>query len=750
MEDKRLDLNAPLLSVRRHFSGPLPPPPSSLSSSSFTNGAAAVADSGAEGGGGDAAGQGARRSSLPLYKSDLKSGPVRNAGAIPFVWEQFPGLPKIGSGDAPNNPVGEPLVASKLPSCRIPRRLSDEQEGPIRRDASDGSNDGVLQRRYDPMSSASTSTAPTSSAGTTTATAVNGSFFTSSGSSRDVSKVNSRHSIENPPTLEEQPCSCDGGDEEEDAYSDALDTLSRVDTFSMNCSISGLSAGVDSREPSGTFSTDPGLRDFMMGRFLPAAQAMAASPPPYAPRKPSVPSREPARRVIGKAGDGRRQSVPLPYQHRPSHVLNYASVHHQTNTGNSNDEEDEEEEDDEYGSSGHLSVKGCGLLPRFCLKSSFCLLNPVPGMKVRGHMPTPTALRRRPQVKASHHGSVGVAEDEHTWKEVYEHKLGRVHQILGEEASKMTSESNQLSYWSDSQTADGSSSFRRSTGGGISPCRNGVSRSPFHEWKNFVRVPDHGTMGNEDDEVFDLSDKSVEKYWEAMPHRGSSQTSGSQSPVVEKTLYVDSVEVLEDPGFRLSLSGTKITLDGEGNDSEIVGKSKRVEESLMLEACDDIMAQNKLTEVVDADELHFAERSGAVEMMGNAEDDMLDVPRHLRAEDQGKNGVNAMRALLPPPLPKSPSESWLWRTLPSVASKNSAPLSLLGIQHYPKKQVDRASLTDPKRETNIKKSGVTKRQMRFADVLARPANEQQGNSKLCNMAARRMVEDDDGDGDVAE
>ena len=33
---------------------------------------------------------------------------------------------------------------------------------------------------------------------------------------------------------------------------------------------------------------------------------------------------------------------------------------------------------------------------------------------------------------------------------------------------------------------------------------------------------------------------------------------------------------------------------------------------------------------------------------------------------------------LPPPLPKSPSESWLWRTLPSMSSRKSSSHSYLG------------------------------------------------------------------------
>jgi len=66
MEEKQLNFNQPLLSVRR-----------------FSSTVANEAD---------------RRSktddSLTHYQSELKSVPVRNAGTVPFVWEKVPGKPK--------------------------------------------------------------------------------------------------------------------------------------------------------------------------------------------------------------------------------------------------------------------------------------------------------------------------------------------------------------------------------------------------------------------------------------------------------------------------------------------------------------------------------------------------------------------------------------------------------------------------------------------------------------------------------
>ncbi|XP_058773949.1 uncharacterized protein LOC131648183 [Vicia villosa] len=70
MEKKQLNLNQPLLSVRR-----------------FTSTIASESDKYTDN-------SSAKLSYLASYKSELSSGPVRNAGAVPFQWEKTPGKPK--------------------------------------------------------------------------------------------------------------------------------------------------------------------------------------------------------------------------------------------------------------------------------------------------------------------------------------------------------------------------------------------------------------------------------------------------------------------------------------------------------------------------------------------------------------------------------------------------------------------------------------------------------------------------------
>lgn len=158
------------------------------------------------------------------------------------------------------------------------------------------------------------------------------------------------------------------------------DELLSCNDSSLDCSVSDCSwsSGTDDG------SKDPEVRDFMIGRFLPAAKAMATGPLQTSALK------EP--RQIEKAADGiyRRSPVPLPYQHRAKEAERYG---------------DEDDEEANYWDSSDFP-RSCGLIPRLCMKSSFLMLNPVPWMKVRSQLPARSSLND------SDHGSSGQASDE--------------------------------------------------------------------------------------------------------------------------------------------------------------------------------------------------------------------------------------------------------------------------------------------------------------------------------------------------
>ncbi|KAE8674250.1 Xylem bark cysteine peptidase 3 isoform 1 [Hibiscus syriacus] len=264
MEERKLNFNAPLLSVRR-FSGTSSfqdrnkqnkfenPPPTA-------------------------------RFALPWHCPDASSDQVKEPVAVPFVWEQIPGKAK-GSVELEFEPFKEALGIPRLP----PGRISKVVKCPV----------AVLWRKN---------------------------------------------------CLNEKCVS--GSDNDDDVYSDALDTL--TDAFSMNCSISGLSG-----------SDGP--------RFLPAAMAVTLETPKYALRKQSVAPEQPTEAKKAVIAD------------RKPPVNSYESAIVPYYNWDAEQEEETEDEFDGYQDTGNLSRKACGLLPRLCFKSSHGLLYPVPGLKVRSH-----------------------------------------------------------------------------------------------------------------------------------------------------------------------------------------------------------------------------------------------------------------------------------------------------------------------------------------------------------------------------
>lgn len=273
--------------------------------------------------------------------------------------------------------------------------------------------------------------------------------------------------------------------------------------------------------------------------------------------------------------------------------------------------------------------------------------------------------------------------------------MGQKYQSRCEDGrSKLTNDSNQLTYWSDSQTADGSSPFHRSTGEG-SPLRNEARESPFHEGKGLLGVPNRDRKSSKGD-CSDLGEKDGEDCWDTTPQNSSQQGSGSgsMSPAAEKGVEVDSVDVPDaDPKVRIE-SGEK--------DFEIEEVSRKIKESSIIEARNrDERGLPTTLAVSDPGEINGRETFKC--------NKISDGPFQSKGEDLIKKNFKPVQSVLPLPLPKSPSESWLSRTLPSVSSKKPPAQSVFGIQVQQKKQALRAMTNQPPKPQH--------RQTRFAEVL---------------------------------
>ncbi|KAL5221691.1 hypothetical protein ABZP36_026404 [Zizania latifolia] len=644
---------------------------------------------------------------LPYYKADLKSGPVRHPGTVPFIWEQRPGQPKsVRTRRAP------PPTASQ------PRPSEDggeeEIDGSPYHDALGERHGGALDGVY---------AVPTGSrTGAAAREEVRAGLAAAAAAVEAKKEVTKNQLVSVAAILLEED------DDEEERFSDALDTLSRTESFTVNCSISGLS-GLPEPTPGAAARTEPGVRGFMMDRFLPAAQAVAVESPQYTFRKAGTASstgnsgRELARAVPANvsAGNGddpvRRAPVQLPYQHLPP---NYLSCNHPRR-----EEQEDDDDDDDYDvhSTRGFASKGCGFLPGLCVKSSLLLLNPVPGMK-RGKARGRGSGRDRefaskgrgqrapsPLARSSQNKHLGCASNGQSWEDVYKHKLEQKYGHQGEDGtSKLTSESNQLTFWSDSQTGNGSSPFHHSMGGGMSPYYRDVLASPPSKA--------NGSFGtSEKDDKMSRSNGSSslgrdnDRGSLLESDHSSLKGSSSISSGLDRTVHEDSMDhrgdIYSETRHLALLLDSRTTLDAGGCDSALGGQqivrrnpTRRGEENDPL--------TERMSEVTEPAVLMPPEKPGSV----NLND--AKTCGHMEDKSMVKKDM-PLQSLLPLPVPITPSESWLSRTLPSVTNKPPVP-SFLGIQLQSKKQTPWASM-QPK-ESNIKPSRP--RQIRFADVVQRP------------------------------
>ncbi|KAI4319744.1 hypothetical protein MLD38_033308 [Melastoma candidum] len=310
--DNQLDFSQPLLTVRRFSPTVVPPETPENRGIDRTT---------------------ANLPPLPRYKSDLKSGPVRNPGTVPFIWEQSPGRPKDEGKSL--NPIPKACVVPPKPP---PGKNSKQRE----------LNKINQVVKFDKEKSSTTE----------------------DGSALKCERVDD--------VPEETADSSSEIDEE--TFLDAAETFSRSESQCLSCSLSGLS-GVDALDSrlSGKFSKEPPARDFMMGRFLPAARAMASEAPANVIRKPQ-PEKDQPRHLTNALTEGNNNTQ------RYQRKFNVRFVNDRYGLG-----EDSEDDFDEY---ENPSAKMCGLLPRFCLSNAISSIG-VPSARS-------TYPLRRLQVKSSY------------------------------------------------------------------------------------------------------------------------------------------------------------------------------------------------------------------------------------------------------------------------------------------------------------------------------------------------------------
>ncbi|GAV67976.1 DUF688 domain-containing protein, partial [Cephalotus follicularis] len=595
MEDKKINFNAPLLSVRR-FSTSLEP----ADRENVKTVANTLPD---------------RRHTLPFHRQEFALDQVTEPVAVPFLWEQVPGRAKDGIGPEPQ-PEEEASCTPRLP----PARIVDVTKHPLQNKSGEKNDVRIHTEVHSPNDNVG---------------------------KLDCSKEAINESV-----------GTDSG-HDEDGYSNAMDTLSLTDSFSLNCSVSGLS-GSDClvAKPSGTFSTDLQTQDFMMRRFLPAAKAMALEPIQYASRKQLV-SIEPSIHIKNVSGDRR----PAGNRYKSIVIQQYGQ----------DQEQDESEDEHEYDNLGNASSKACGLFPQLRVRN-FCLLNPLPTMKLKTQSSVSSPFEAGRLAKAASIGSHNQIVNKDAWDAIGKHnlKFGARSCELTKIDNKPNSGSNRFSYSSDLQTINRTSPYRRSRSSCVSPYRNAAPQSPFHG-SRFLGIPKEACSLRAS--RLNLNDRGTSKYEELYFPRSTKLEFSSKSPVVEKTLYVDTVHISE-----ISFSN-----------------SKNVESFTLNQGLD--------------------QESRALVCIKVDTDENLDSSNHqlLKTDDRENVEAGLAKSPLPPPLPKTPSESWLWRTLPSVSSQNPLSQSYYGSRFKCKKQDSKTYPADSKWETIVKTSFLHHDHVRYSE-----------------------------------
>ncbi|KAL0306797.1 UNVERIFIED_CONTAM: hypothetical protein Sradi_6097000 [Sesamum radiatum] len=622
MEDKKLNLNQPLLSVRRHS----PMLNTQKLDERKVDSARPV------------------MARIPHYRSELKSGPVGNPGAVPFQWEQAPGQPKEEIKTQTRN-CSRPPISPKLPPGKCPKANSCL--------VSPSTNDNKIQDLNIHCDSQIALSLDEN--------------IKDFGSSRET--------IEEGKSSDSRDCG--------EAYVDALDTLSRTESFSLNCTTSGLT-GMDDLDAktSGICTTDPQTQD----KFLSAAKGVGSKTPQCAPQKQSVVGKQPQQfKKIVKQDEAAIQCG-------PSFAKHYS--HHRNN-----EDETEEEESYDYCHNGNLSAVCC-LLPRLCLNSSVCILNPVTAMSMATRLRISPANRIRPTSSSA--GSYAKTEDQVTsglfplpmyaislcknicYKVVWLCSIFLF--FFLEQCKSIISELKPVDKLRTAGLKENKTSVKSESG----QLESHNKLAHCDEPPSFLEDTKHtGTQG------YVSREKSFKTFKELLADEGSPKELDSGGSVVEKTVYVDTVQNVED--MSSCSPNTQDTRVPSSREEHNELKAKRIDQMHVTESSlEDFKKLNtaegdaKHSPVSSNDKSNGKSRRGTPTAFGENQEPNLHstttenievtekeaakyVEKQLpRTTTLGNSHTKYSKFPVPPPLPKSPSDSWLCRTLPSISTKKAS------------------------------------------------------------------------------
>lgn len=672
MSERKLNINAPLMSVRRN----------SATSPSLTESKRKILE---------------KRHTLASYKSEMTLDQVTEPVAVPFNWEHIPGRCKGNNGSEvlqipPKNPSFTPIP--RLP----PGKSVKSATQPMAKESN-------VANRFTSSNKSKSFTG--------------NMVKTDCDREREKEKETEKKIESRRSNVKEV--------ENDDAYSDAVESLSHLtESFSLNCSVSGVS-GLDNLEAKkfGTFSTDQQTRDFMMNRFLPAAKAMTIQPSQYSSKKPSVLVEQQPRDVNKLVQNAKKPLV--------TDIIPY--------TGECQEEESEDE-GNVYDNDNSDSVlgKGCGLLPNLHVRNSLPSLNSVAGMKVKNQVTLPSSACEvvKPNKRSSIRSFSPIPAVKKAWEAIHRNKSSTAvaSPETQEGKKRWSSESNRFAY-SGELLPGRLSPFRRSraAAAGISPCRS-RQQSPFRSTK---LLGDSNEAETNKSCNLKFHSSGLGKI-QGVPNQEAKRSSYSGSLAMEKTLHIDSSSTVKLSSSNLSSIDIKKRIDtmtAELDKRRGKERNSSIETSQNIKHAEALDLEEKVTldyEILSSlggnsttlsGMLHHIAKEYEDEVMKNDEVinyELVSVKpvQKTFSEDSDANNkqiVLANGSPLQPPLPKSPSESWLWRALPINSLKNSLMHSNQGTQSHAKRKDSNISSSNVKWETIVKTSNLQHGHVRYSQEL---------------------------------
>ncbi|GAB4859682.1 hypothetical protein Ancab_011161 [Ancistrocladus abbreviatus] len=263
-------------------------------------------------------------------------------------------------------------------------------------------------------------------------------------------------------------------------------------------------------------------------------------------------------------------------------------------------------------------------------------------------------------------------------------------------------------------------------GYGMAHYRNVLPMPFFHEMKGFLGMPEEAKFSR----TIKLysHEKGFKKFHKYLADQKVEEDSDNTNPTIEKTLYIASVEMIES---RSSNSSFSSELKGAADSRKITPSVDYSLQDFKYLCCADEKALSRSRDLgnvgcyvasplgksshkMQTDKIQEFQQNQDLKLGSNAiaclnlqDDQMSDVEVQQSTNTDSKVTTydSSPLLLLPPPLPKSPSESWLSRTLPSISSRNPSSKSHVSAL-WQGKLAARPSAVDPTWETIVKSSNL--------------------------------------------